>query len=80
MIFNSLKRELQVPNKSKHPEIKAEIAELQGLIKDLEKRSEKSKSEFMNFKEAREKASNSLFAIMRPRLNEEERSNEIRWD
>ena len=32
----------------------------------------------MNFKEAREKTSNSLFAIMRPRLNEEERSNEIR--
>ena len=34
----------------KHPEIKAEIAELQGLIKDLEKRSEKSKNEFLNFK------------------------------
>ena len=44
MIFNSLKRELQVPNKSKHPEIKAEIAELQGLIKDLEKRSENQRA------------------------------------
>ena len=53
---------------SKHPEIKSEIAELQDLIKDLEKRSEKAKNECMNFKAAREKASNSFFAIMRPRL------------
>ena len=60
----------------KHPEIKAEIAEPQGLIKDLEKRSEKSKSEFLNFKAAREKASNSFSAIMRPRLR---RSNPMKY-
>ena len=60
----------------KHPEIKAEIAELQGLIKDLEKRSEKSKNEFLNFKAAKEKASNSFFAIMRPRLR---KSNPMKY-
>lgn len=61
---------------SKHPEIKAEITELQGLIKDLEKRSEKSKTELLNFKAAREKASNSFFAIMRPRLK---KSNAMKY-
>ena len=61
---------------SKHLEVKSEIAELQTLIKDLEKRSEKAKSEFMNFKAAREKASNSFFAIMRPRLR---KSNRIKY-
>lgn len=53
---------------SKHPEFKSEMTELQSLIKELEKKSSKSKDEFLNFKAAREKASNSFFAIMRPRL------------
>ena len=62
--------------KCKHSEINAKIAEQQGLIKDLEKRSEKSKSKFLNFKAAREKASNSFFAIMRPRLR---KSNAMKY-
>jgi len=53
---------------SKHPEFRSEITELQTLIKELEKKSSKSKDNFLNFKAAREKASNSFFAIMRPRL------------
>ena len=63
----------------KHLEIKAEIAEIQGLMKDLEKRSEKSKSEFLNFKAARKKGSNSFFCNYET-MTEEEQSNEIRWD
>ena len=44
------------------------MTELQDLIKSLEKREQKSKDDLLNFKAAREKASNNFFAIMRPRL------------
>lgn len=47
------------------------MAELQGLIKDLEKREQKSKNDILSFKAAREKASNSFFAVMRPRLKKQ---------
>lgn len=53
---------------SKHPELQREIKKLQSLIKELEKKSSKSKEDFLTFKAARERASNSFFAIMRPRL------------
>lgn len=56
---------------SKHPELKSEMSELQDLIKSLEKREQKSKDDFLNFKAAREKASSSFFAIMRPRLRKQ---------
>lgn len=47
------------------------MTELQVLIKSLEKREQKSKHDLLSFKEAREKASNSFFAIMRPRLKKQ---------
>lgn len=56
---------------TKHPEFKSAMAELQDLIKSLEKREQKSKDDLLNFKAAREKASNSFFAIMRPRLRKQ---------
>lgn len=61
---------------SKHPEFRSEIKELQSLIKELEKKSTKAKDELMDFKAAREKASNSFFAIMRPRLK---KSNQMKY-
>jgi len=47
------------------------MAELPGLIKDLEKRQQKSKSDILSFKAAWEKADNSFFAVMRPRLEKQ---------
>ncbi|CAB4027768.1 Hypothetical predicted protein [Paramuricea clavata] len=57
--------------RSKHPEMKTAMTELQRLIKSLEKKAEKSRNEFLAFKAAREKACNSFFAIMRPRLKKQ---------
>ena len=57
--------------RDKHPELKSEIAELKRLQKDLEKRHEKAKTEYDTFKAARERAANSFFSIMRPRLREQ---------
>ena len=47
------------------------MAELQCLVKDLEKRQQKSASDVLSFKAAREKAANSFFAVMRPRLKKQ---------
>ena len=47
------------------------MAELQGLVKDLEKRQQKSASDILSFKAACEKAANSFFAVMRPRLKKQ---------
>ena len=44
------------------------MTELQDLIKSLERREQKSKDDLLSFKTTCEKASNSFFAIMRPRL------------
>lgn len=44
------------------------MAELLDLIKSLEKKAEKSRNNLLEFKTARERAANSFFAIMRPRL------------
>lgn len=52
----------------KHPEIKSEIQELKRILKDLEKKEVKTKNDYDVFKAARERASSSFFAIMRPRL------------
>ena len=41
------------------------------MVKDLEKRQEKSKNEFDIFKAARERAASSFFAVMRPRLRKQ---------
>lgn len=57
--------------RSKHSEIKSAMTELQQQIGSLEKKSEKSKNEFLAFKAARDKACNSFFAIMRPRLKKQ---------
>ena len=43
------------------------MAELQCLVKDLEKWQQKSASDVLSFKAACEKAANSFFAVMRPR-------------
>lgn len=56
---------------SKHPEFKSERAELQGLVRDLEKRQQKSKNDVLSFKTAREKAANSFFVVMRARLKKQ---------
>lgn len=61
---------------SKHPEFRSEIKELQSLIKELEKKSTKANDDFTDFKAAREKAGNSFFAIMRPRLK---KSNQMKY-
>ena len=58
-------------NRDKHPEVRAEIQELKKVVKDLEKRQEKSKNEFDIFKAARERAASSFFAVMRPRLRKQ---------
>lgn len=63
-------------SREKHPEIKGEIQELKKLLKDLEKRKEKSKTEYDVFKAARERAASSFFAVMRPRLRKQ---NHIRY-
>ena len=47
------------------------MAELQCLVKDLEKRQQKSASDILSFKAACEKAANSFFAVMRPRLKKQ---------
>lgn len=54
--------------RDKHPELKSEIVELKRMQKDLEKKQEKAKAEYDTFKAARERAANSFFSIMRPRL------------
>ena len=60
----------------KHPESKNEIAELQKLIKDLQKKEAKASEELQSFKLAKERSVNSFFAVMRPRLR---RQNEGRY-
>lgn len=60
----------------KHPEAKNEVLELQKLVKDLEKREKKASDELDSFKLAKERAMNSFFAAMRPRLR---RQNEGRY-
>lgn len=55
----------------KHPEVKSEITELNNLIKTLEKKYDKANNDFTSFKAARERASNSFFAVMRPRLKKQ---------
>ena len=47
------------------------MAELQCLVKDLEKRQQKSASDILSFKAACEKAANSFFAVMRPRVKKQ---------
>ena len=47
-------------NRDKHPEFRAEIQDLKEVVKELEKKQEKAKSEFDVFKAARERAANSL--------------------
>lgn len=47
------------------------MAELQCLVKDLEKRQQKSASDVLSFKAACEKAANSFFAVMRLRLKKQ---------
>lgn len=61
----------QCKNRDKHPEVKAEIQDLKKVIKDMEKKNEKSKNEYDVFKAARERAANGFFAIMRPRLRKQ---------
>ncbi len=51
--------------------MKTVMTELLHLIKSLEKKAEKSKNEFLAFKAARDKACNSSFAIIRPRLRKQ---------
>ena len=53
-------------NRDKHPEVKAEIQDLQKVLKELEKKQEKSKNEFDAFKSAQERAASSFFAVVRP--------------
>lgn len=50
----------------KHPELKSEIQELKRILKDLEKKEDKSKNDYDVFKAARDRASSSFFAIMCP--------------
>lgn len=61
---------------SKHPEFRNEISELETLIKELEKKNTKAKDDLASFKAAKEKASNSFFAIMRDRLK---KSNPMKY-
>ena len=57
--------------RGRHPESKSEMTELTELIKSLEKRADKSRNDLLGFKAAREKAANSFFGIMRPRLKKQ---------
>lgn len=66
--------------RGKHPETKSEMSELQDLIKNLEKKSQKSTNDLVSFKAAREKASNSFFAIMRNRLKCQNRMKYVGTD
>lgn len=54
--------------KEKHPEVRAELAELQKLIKELTQKGEKTKLSLDSFVSARNRAASNFFAIMRPRL------------
>ena len=58
-------------NRDKHAEFRAEIQDLKKVVKELEKKQEKAKSEFDVFKAARERAANSFFSVMRPRLRKQ---------
>lgn len=58
-------------NRDKHPEVRAEIQDLKKVLKDLEKRQDKSKNEFDTFQAAGERAASSFFAVMRPRLRKQ---------
>ena len=55
-------------NRDKHPEFRVEIQDLKKVVKELEKKQGKAKSEFYVFKAARERAANSFFSVMRPPL------------
>ena len=55
----------------KHPENINEITELQKLIKDLQKKEAKASEELQSFKLAKERSVNSFFAVMRPRLRQQ---------
>ena len=63
-------------NRDKHPELRAEIQDLKKVVKELEKKQEKAKSDFDVFKAARERAASSFFGVMRPRLK---RQNHIKY-
>ena len=58
-------------NREKHPEFRGEIKDLKKVVKEQEKKQEKAESEFNVFKAARERAANSFFNVMRPRLRKQ---------
>ena len=58
-------------NRDKHQEFRAEIQDLKKVVKELEKKQEKAKSEFDVFKTARERAANSFFSVTQPRLRKQ---------
>lgn len=52
----------------KHPEFKSQITELQKEIKKLENQYQVEDTHLKSFVAARERAGNSFFAVMQPRL------------
>ena len=56
---------------NKHPEVNKEQQELKTLIKDLEKKEAKAKSDLELFSSARQRAASSYFAVTRPRLRKQ---------
>lgn len=54
--------------RDKHPEEKAKMHELQSEIKQLEKQFAEEEANVKSLSNARERAKNSFFAVMRPRL------------
>ena len=58
-------------NPQKNPEFRAEIQDLKKVVKELEKKQEKAKSEFDVFSAARQRAANSFFSVMRHRLRKQ---------
>ena len=60
-----------------HSESKNEITELQKLTKDLQKKDAKASEELQSFKLAKERSVNSCFAVMRPRLRQQNEAHYV---
>ena len=57
-------------NRDKHPEFRAEIQDLKKVVKELEKKQEKAKSEFDVFK-AEKEPQTAFFSVTQPRLRKQ---------
>ena len=58
-------------NRDKHRELCSEIQDLKTVVKELENKQQKSKTEFDVFKAARERAASSFFGVVQPWLNKQ---------